>query len=45
MSSAKKPSVSLSLKMHHRVGTLALDIAFDLAQPWTVLFGASGSGK
>jgi molybdate transport system ATP-binding protein len=45
MSSAKKLSVSLSLQMQHRVGTLALDVAFELTQPWTVLFGPSGSGK
>jgi molybdate transport system ATP-binding protein len=31
--------------MQHRVGTLALDVAFELTQPWTVLFGPSGSGK
>jgi molybdate transport system ATP-binding protein len=31
--------------MQHRVGALALDIAFELTQPWTVLFGPSGSGK
>ncbi len=31
--------------MQHRVGALALDVAFSLTQPWTVLFGPSGSGK
>jgi molybdate transport system ATP-binding protein len=31
--------------MQHRVGALALDVAFELTQPWTVLFGPSGSGK
>ena len=31
--------------MQHRVGLLALDVAFELTQPWTVLFGPSGSGK
>jgi molybdate transport system ATP-binding protein len=31
--------------MKHRVGALALDVAFALTQPWTVLFGPSGSGK
>lgn len=34
-----------SLQVEHRVGALALRIAFDLTQPWTVLFGPSGSGK
>jgi molybdate transport system ATP-binding protein len=46
MSSVSKPSVNiLKLQMQHRVGTLALDVAFKLTQPWTVLFGPSGSGK
>jgi molybdate transport system ATP-binding protein len=31
--------------MQHRVGALSLDVAFNLTQPWTVLFGPSGSGK
>jgi molybdate transport system ATP-binding protein len=31
--------------MQHSVGALALDVAFELTQPWTVLFGPSGSGK
>ncbi len=31
--------------MRHRIGALAIDVAFDLKQPWTVLFGPSGSGK
>ncbi|WP_213805933.1 ATP-binding cassette domain-containing protein [Granulicella sp. dw_53] len=35
----------LSLKIVHRVGVLTLDVAFELTQPWTVLFGPSGSGK
>lgn len=35
----------LSLSMQHRQGALAFDVAFDLTQPWTVLFGPSGSGK
>jgi len=35
----------LSFEMKHRVGALALDVAFALTQPWTILFGPSGSGK
>ena len=35
----------LSVQLKHRAGVLSLDIAFDLTQPWTVLFGPSGSGK
>lgn len=35
----------LSLRLKHRVGAVALDVAFTLTQPWTVLFGPSGSGK
>lgn len=31
--------------MRHRIGTLRVDVAFQLTQPWTVLFGPSGSGK
>lgn len=35
----------LSLRMQHRQGTLVFDTAFELIEPWTVLFGPSGSGK
>jgi molybdate transport system ATP-binding protein len=35
----------LSVQMHHRQGALDLAVAFELTQPWTVLFGPSGSGK
>lgn len=35
----------LSFAMQHRQGALAFDTAFELTQPWTVLFGPSGSGK
>jgi molybdate transport system ATP-binding protein len=31
--------------MRHRQGVLDLTVAFELTQPWTVLFGPSGSGK
>jgi molybdate transport system ATP-binding protein len=31
--------------MQHRQGALAFDTAFELTEPWTVLFGPSGSGK
>jgi molybdate transport system ATP-binding protein len=35
----------LNVCIQHRVGALELHIAFELTQPWTVLFGPSGSGK
>jgi molybdate transport system ATP-binding protein len=38
-------SVSLSVRMWHRIGTLAIDVDFALDKPWTILFGPSGSGK
>lgn len=41
--SERAPHLSLSMK--HQLGALKLDVAFDLTQPWTVLFGPSGSGK
>ena len=31
--------------MQHRQGALGFDAAFELTEPWTVLFGPSGSGK
>jgi len=31
--------------MKHRVGALSLDVAFELTQPWTILFAPSGAGK
>lgn len=39
------PAGLLTAEIRHRVGTLALDVKFELTQPWTVLFGPSGSGK
>jgi molybdate transport system ATP-binding protein len=35
----------MTVQMHHRIGTLKIDIEFSLNRPWTVLFGPSGSGK
>lgn len=35
----------LGVQMKHRLGSLQLDLAFELTTPWTVLFGPSGSGK
>jgi molybdate transport system ATP-binding protein len=35
----------LTVHIQHRLGTLVLDVAFELTEPWTVLFGPSGSGK
>jgi molybdate transport system ATP-binding protein len=31
--------------MRHRIGPLSLDIAFQLTQPWSLLFAPSGAGK
>jgi molybdate transport system ATP-binding protein len=33
------------VRLRHGIGTLELDVEFELTRPWTVLFGASGSGK
>ncbi len=35
----------LDVVLRHRAGTLALNVAFTAAAPWTLLFGPSGSGK
>jgi len=35
----------LTLELRHSLGAMSLDVAFELTQPWTVLFGPSGSGK
>jgi molybdate transport system ATP-binding protein len=35
----------LAVQLRHRIGALQIDIAFELTQPWTILFGPSGSGK
>lgn len=35
----------LSVYLRHRIGTLSIDVDFELIQPWTILFGPSGSGK
>jgi len=43
--SAHSPVSLLSVNIRHHVGSLALDVAFELIKPWTVLFGPSGSGK
>jgi molybdate transport system ATP-binding protein len=42
---ALRDSARLDIQMRHRMGTLAIDVAFALRRPWTVLFGPSGSGK
>lgn len=44
-SSIDSPLSLLAVRIKHQVGSLSLDIAFDLTKPWTVLFGPSGSGK
>lgn len=38
-------SPRLGVEIRHRVGALAIDVAFELTKPWTLLFGPSGSGK
>ena len=40
-----EPHPHLLFQMKHRLGTLSLDVSFELTQPWTILFGPSGSGK
>ena len=35
----------LEVAIRHRIGGLALDVAFQLSKPWTVLFAPSGAGK
>jgi molybdate transport system ATP-binding protein len=31
--------------LRHRIGTLDIDVQFEITKPWTILFGPSGSGK
>ena len=38
-------SAYLTVALRHRIGSLHLDMQFELARPWTILFGPSGSGK
>jgi molybdate transport system ATP-binding protein len=35
----------LDVAFRHRIGSLSMDVRFCTSAPWTVLFGASGSGK
>jgi molybdate transport system ATP-binding protein len=35
----------VSVQLRHRIGTLEIDVDFNLTRPWTILFGPSGSGK
>jgi molybdate transport system ATP-binding protein len=35
----------LAVSIKHRVGAISLDATFALTNPWTVLFGPTGSGK
>jgi molybdate transport system ATP-binding protein len=47
-SAAERPLPSLPrhhVRLRHRIGTLDVDVDFELTQPWTILFGPSGSGK
>ncbi|MCI5096468.1 MAG: molybdenum ABC transporter ATP-binding protein [Rhodobacteraceae bacterium] len=37
--------MTLSVRLHHRIGQLDLDLEFDAPQGVTALFGRSGSGK
>lgn len=43
--SAPADPAYLTVALRHRIGSLHLDLQFELARPWTILFGASGSGK
>ena len=45
MSAPAQPAALLQVDIQHRIGTLALDIQFEIRRPWTLLFGPSGSGK
>jgi molybdate transport system ATP-binding protein len=39
------PPSRLTAQLRHSIGNLHIDVAFELTQPWTILFGPSGSGK
>lgn len=43
--SSSASAAHLDVRMRHRQGALEINVAFELTQPWTVLFGPSGSGK
>ena len=45
MSAETSLKTHLEVRFQHRIGTLEMDVAFQTAAPWTVLFGPSGSGK
>jgi molybdate transport system ATP-binding protein len=46
LSNQPKPHrARLSAQIRHRIGTLDIDVDFQLTQPWIILFGPSGSGK
>ena len=38
-------SPRLEVSLQHTIGQCALNVEFELREPWTILFGASGSGK
>lgn len=39
------PAPFATVQVRHRLGPLDIDVDFKLTQAWTILFGASGSGK
>jgi molybdate transport system ATP-binding protein len=39
------PMAPIEVHCRHRIGMLNLDVRFRVDAPWTILFGASGSGK
>jgi molybdate transport system ATP-binding protein len=39
------PMAPIEVSCRHRVGALNLHVSFRVDAPWTILFGASGSGK
>lgn len=43
--SLSPPASRLNVRVRHSIGTLHIDVDFELTQAWTILFGPSGSGK
>jgi molybdate transport system ATP-binding protein len=39
------PASHLTVQVRYSIGTLHIDVDFELTQSWTILFGPSGSGK
>ena len=41
----REPRTRLDVRLRHRIGALEVNVELELTRPWTILFGASGSGK